>query len=59
MAGKNTPNNSYLEKFGITEQDIYNYCMDNRSEDFPMDRTLGEFYGMVRRWKEYVNDQQD
>jgi len=39
-----------MEKYNLTEKDIMLYIIDHRTDDFPLDKTLDQFYKEVRDW---------
>jgi len=39
-----------MDKYNLTEEQILNYILINRTEDFPMEQTLEDFYRKVREW---------
>lgn len=39
-----------------TEEQIMTYIWDHRTEDWPMDLTLGEFYDRVLKYSEIVGE---
>ena len=39
-----------MEKYNVTEEEVIEYVLIHRTEDFPMDKTLDDFYKQVREW---------
>lgn len=39
-----------MEKYNLTDLDVTNYILTHSNEDFPMNRTLDDFYKLVKEW---------
>lgn len=44
--------NALLKKYNLSEKQVREYILINRTEDFPMDKTLEDFYKNIKDWWE-------
>ena len=42
----------------VTPEDIFRYIIDHRTEDFPMDQTLTQFYKKVEDYSKLLKEQE-